>query len=150
MRVEPHFFEDFEDGAVFETRRRQVTDEAIRAFAEVSGDRNPLHLDEAFAAKSAFGERVAHGALGLSVATGLVNETHLTRGTLVAFAGLEWSFRNPIRIDDEIAVRIRVVGKRETSRPDRGLVKLGVTVVNQDDEVVQDGVWTMLVRKRSA
>lgn len=147
---EPHAYEDFEPGEVFETPAREVTDADIRAFADVSGDRNPLHLDDDYAAASAFGGRVAHGVLGLAVATGLVNATRLTRGTLVAFAGLEWRFRAPIRPGDAIRVRITVAGKRTTSRPDRGLVRLTVELLGPDDRVVQEGEWRMLVLRREA
>lgn len=147
---DPHAYEDFEPGAAFETSARAVTDADIRAFAEVSGDRNPLHLDEDHAAGSAFGGRVAHGVLGLAVATGLVNASRLTRGTLVAFAGLEWRFRAPIRPGDEVRVRITVAAKRTTSKPDRGLVRLDVELLGPDDRVVQEGEWRMLVQRREA
>lgn len=144
---EPHAFEDFALGAVYETDARVITDADIRAFADVSGDRNPLHLDDDVAAASAFGGRVAHGVLGLAVATGLVNRSRLTRGTLIAFVGLDWSFRAPIRPGDEVRVRITIAGKRVTSTPDRGLVRLAVELLGPDDGLVQEGEWRMLVRR---
>lgn len=148
--LEPHEYEDFVVGAVYETSAREVTDADIRAFADVSGDRNPLHLDEAYAAGSAFGGRVAHGVLGLAIATGLVHEMRLTAGTLIAFAGLDWSFRAPIRPGDAVRVRIEVAARRTTSKPDRGLVRLAVQLIGPDDRVVQEGEWGMLVRRRGA
>jgi len=146
--LEPHEYEDFVVGAVYETSAREVTDGDIRAFAAVSGDRNPLHLDEAYAAGSAFGGRVAHGVLGLAIATGLVHETRLTAGTLIAFAGLDWSFRSPIRPGDAVRVRIEVAARRATSKPDRGLVRLAVQLIGPDERIVQEGEWRMLVRRR--
>jgi acyl dehydratase len=80
--------------------------------------------------------------------TGLVSETHLTRGTLVAFAGLEWDFRAPLRPGDRVTARLRVDEARRTSRGDRGLVRLAVELVNQRGEIVQAGSWTFLVRCR--
>ncbi|MDE3156785.1 MAG: MaoC family dehydratase N-terminal domain-containing protein, partial [Acidobacteriota bacterium] len=94
------YFEDFTSGRRFETPGRLVTDEDIAAFAAVSGDRNPLHVDEAYAKTTAFGGRVAHGALGLAVATGLFSQLGITAGTLVALVGVDWNFRAPIRPGD--------------------------------------------------
>jgi acyl dehydratase len=148
--VEGRFYEEFEIGEEIATEARAITDDDVREFARLSGDDNPLHLDEVYAAGTAFGGRIAHGALGLAAATGLVAATHLTRGTLVAFLGLEWSFRAPIRPGDTVHARLRVVDKRPTSRPDRGLVRLAVDLLGEGDAVVQEGTWTFLVRSREA
>lgn len=148
--LEPHWYEDFRVDERFETPSRTVTDADIRAFAEVSGDFNPLHLDDAAAAERGYGGRIAHGVLGLAIATGLVNETGLTRGTLVALLGLEWAFRRPLRPGDTVGVRIRVAGKRETSQADRGVVRMAVSLVDGRQEPVQEGEWTILVRRRAS
>lgn len=146
--MESLYFEDFAEGTEFETGELTVDDAMVQGFADVSGDRNPLHLDEDYARQSAFGERVAHGVLGLAVATGLLNQSGLTRGTLVAFAGLSWRFRAPIRLDTTVRVRIRTASTRPTSRPDRGLVVLGASLVDADGAVLQEGELTMLVKRR--
>ncbi len=148
--MEPHWFEDFAVGETFETRSRTVTDADIRAFAEVSGDRNPLHLDDDYAARSGFGGRVAHGVLGLAAVSGLVNESGMTRGTLIALAGIDWRFRRPMRPGDTVRARLRVEEARSTSRLDQGLVRLAITLVGEDGVVLQEGVWTILVRRRPA
>lgn len=146
--MESLYYEDFLAGPELETGARVVDDAMVQAFADVSGDRNPLHLDEEYARSSAFGERVAHGVLGLAVATGLLNQSGLTRGTLVAFAGLSWRFRAPIRLGTEVRVRIRTASTRGTSQPDRGLVVLDASLVDGDGQVLQDGQLTMLVKRR--
>lgn len=150
MRVEPHHYEDFRAGAEYRTALRTIDDASIRAFADLSGDDNPLHLDDEYAATTAYKGRIAHGILGLAVATGLVADTHLTRGTLVAFVGLEWDFRAPLRPGDRVTAQVRVSEKRRTSRGDRGLVRLAVKLADQRGEVVQEGTWTILVRCRRA
>ncbi len=142
------WFEDFRVDDEWTTPARDVSDADIRAFAEVSGDRNPLHLDDAYAAGSAFGGRVAHGILGLAVVTGLLNQLRLTAGTLVAFLGLEWRFVGPIRPGDQIRARIRVVAVRPSRDPGRGLVRLAVSARNSRDEVVQEGEFVLLVRRQ--
>jgi acyl dehydratase len=148
VRVEPHYYEDFRVGAEYRTAERTIDDASIRAFAELSGDFNPLHLDDEYAASTVFQGRIAHGVLGLAAATGLVSETRLTRGTLVAFAGLEWDFRAPLRPGDRVTARLRVEEVRRTSRADRGLVRLAVHLLDQRGAIVQEGTWTFLVRRR--
>ncbi|HEX9105835.1 MAG TPA: MaoC/PaaZ C-terminal domain-containing protein, partial [Longimicrobiales bacterium] len=125
------WFEDFEIGAEKTTEPRPVTDGDIRAFAEVSGDHNPLHLDEEYAASGPFGRRIAHGLLVLVLASGLMNASGLTAETLVAFLGLDWSFKRPVFPGDVIRVRMRVAQTRPTRDPERGLVKLDLAVLNQ-------------------
>ena len=144
------WFEDFQVGAEATTSLRTITAGDIVAFAEVSGDRNPLHLDEAYAAAGPFGRIVAHGLLGLAAASGLMEQSGFTAGTLVAFLGLEWSFRNPIYPEDVLRVRMRVAQTRATRDPAHGLVKLGLTVLNQADETAQEGSFTVLVRTRAS
>jgi acyl dehydratase len=144
------FYEELEPGRQFRTAGRLVTQADVAAFADVSGDRNPLHLDESYARESVFGQRVAHGVLGLAVATGLINAAGLTRGTLVAFLGVTWDFVTPLYPDTEVRVELEVVARRETSHPDRGLVVLGTSLVAGTDEVVQRGELRVLVRRRAS
>jgi len=141
------YYEELEPGRRYETGARVVTQADVEAFAAVSGDRNPLHLDEAYAADSVFGRRVAHGVLGLAVATGLLNASGLTRGTLVALAGLEWSFVRPLVPDTEVRVALEVVSRRETAHAERGLVLLGAKLMS-GSEVLQEGELRLLVRRR--
>lgn len=148
MRVEPHHYEDFRVGAEYRTAVRTIDDASIRAFADLSGDDNPLHLDDEYAATTAYKGRIAHGTLGLAVATGLVADTHLSRGTLVAFVRLEWDFRAPLRPGDRVTAHVRVSEKRQTSRGDRGLVRLAVKLTDERGQVAQEGTWTILVRRR--
>lgn len=143
------WFEEFRAGQVFETGSRVIDDAAIAAFAAVSGDDNPLHVDEAYARTTALGGRVAHGLLGLSVASGLVGALGLTRGTLVALVGASCEFVRPIRPGTEVRVRVRVESCRRTSRPDRGLIVLGLDVLDGTGEVLLRGELRELVRSRS-
>lgn len=144
------WFEDFEVGAEATTGERVIDAADVAAFAALSGDRNPLHLDEAYAARGPFGRTVAHGLLGLTVASGLVEQSGFTTGTLVAFLGLEWSFRRPIFPGDTVRVRMRVAQKRATRDPGQGLIKLQLTLLNDRAEAAQEGSFTVLVRTRGA
>jgi acyl dehydratase len=143
------YYEELEPGRTFQTESRRVTQADVEAFAAVSGDRNPLHVDDKYAMGSVFGRRVAHGVLGLAVATGLINELGLTRGTLVAFVGLSWDFVAPLVPDSKVVVELEVMSRRETSRADRGLVVMMAALV-AEGAVVQEGELRFLVKRREA
>jgi acyl dehydratase len=147
--VPPLYFEDVEVGFRFETPRRTVTEADLVAFAGVSGDFNPLHTDKVFAADSIYGERIAHGALVLSLATGLRQRTGLFDGTLMGLLEIRgWRFAAPVLIGDTIRVACEITELRETSKPDRGIMVQRIDVLNQDDAVVQSGEFVMLLRRR--
>lgn len=148
--MRPLWFEDFEVGLEAVTATRTITQADVAAFAELSGDHNPLHVDEAYAGRGPFGRTVAHGLLGLAAASGLMEQAGFTAGTLVAFLGLDWSFRRPIFPGDTIRVRIRVAQKRAGRDPSQGLVKLQLALLNEQDEAAQEGTFTVLVRCRPA
>lgn len=145
----PLYFEDVDVGFRFETPSRTVTEADLVAFAGVSGDFNPLHTDAVFAADSIYGERIAHGALVLSLATGLRQRVGLFDGTLLGLLEIRhWRFSTPVRIGDTIRVVSEVTELRPTSKPDRGVMVQRVEVLNQDDVAVQTGELVMLVRRR--
>jgi acyl dehydratase len=146
--VQPLWFEDFAVGQAYDTDAREVTQADVEAFAAVSGDRNPLHLDDDYAAGTPFGGRIAHGVLGLAVATGLLNQLGLTRGTLVALLGVRWDFRAPVRPGDVLRARLRVAETRPSRKDGRGVVRLAAALANQRGETVQEGEFTMMVRAR--
>ena len=142
-------FEDFEDAGQFVTAGRLITEADVHAFAELSGDRNPIHLDRAAAIAAGFAGPIAHGALGLSVATGLANRLELTRGTLVALVGVNWRFRAAIYYDDMVTLHLQVASRRATGNPARGLLTLAAELKNQRGEVVQDGEFVELIARRT-
>lgn len=142
------FFEDFEIGKEYLTPKRTVTEADVVAFAGLSGDYNPLHTDEEFARGTQFGGRIAHGLLGLSIMTGLQSRLGLLDGTTLAFGGVQWRFVRPIMLGDTIFARLAVTSKRETSKPDRGVMILGAKLCNQRDEVVQEGELTLLMKRK--
>ena len=145
----PLYFEDVEVGFRFETASRTVTEADLVAFSGVSGDFNPLHTDAVFAAQTIYGERIAHGALILSLATGLRQRAGRFDGTLMGLLEIRsWRFIAPVRIGDAIRVRTEVRELRPSSKPDRGVMVQSVEVVNQIDEVVNDGELVLLLKCR--
>jgi len=145
------YYEEFSVGEHFVTPARTIGEYDVSAFAGLSGDYNPLHTDREFAASTSFGVPIAHGALGFSVATGLIARTGLFDGTAVAFLGIEsWRFAGPILIGDTIHVEFDIKAMRETSNPSSGIVTRAVNIVNQRGETVQSGDLVAMVRRRPA
>jgi len=141
------FFDEIAVGEEYESPGRTVTETDIVIFAGLSGDYNVLHTDAEFMKGSIFGERIAHGLLGMAMQSGLLSRA-MHPYAILASAGIRWKFKGPIKIGDTIRVRARVAAKRETSKPDRGLITLERKVLNQRDEVVQEGETDLLVECR--
>jgi acyl dehydratase len=146
--VERQYFEDIQVGDEYLSPGRTVTEADIVAFAGLSGDYNVLHTDAEFMRTSIFGERIAHGLLGLAIQSGLGTRAVVRPFATLAFLGLRWRFKGPIKIGDTIKVRLKVTEKRETSKPDRGIVSIQRSVVNQRGEVVQEGDTEIMVERR--
>ena len=144
------YFSEFQDGAVFETRRRTITEADVVAFAGISGDFNPLHTDEVFAASTPFGRRVAHGMLSVSVATGLANQLGIFEGTTIGLLNISTDFKAPVFFGDSILLRLTVAALQPSSKGGRGVVKFRAELVNQKGEAVTDGSWSVMLRDKPA
>ena len=143
------YFDDFEDGMEFLTLGRTMTEADLVNFSGFTGDFNPLHTDAEYASKSVFGERIAHGMCGLSMATGLLVRLNLFEGTIVAFYGIdELRFLAPIKIGDTIHVAAKVIEKKESKKEGQGLVTFLVDVVNQNGTSVMKGQVKVIVKNR--
>jgi 3-hydroxybutyryl-CoA dehydratase len=139
------YFEEFEIGEVVVSAGRTITEADIVNFAGVSGDFTQIHTDAEYARQGAFGQRVAHGLLGLAIATGLTAQLGLIEGTVLAFRELTWKFSLPIFIGDTIHVKATVAERKAIRRLGGGAVTLDVQVINQDEKVVQRGKWVVLM-----
>ncbi|MEO8197075.1 MAG: MaoC/PaaZ C-terminal domain-containing protein [Thermoanaerobaculia bacterium] len=139
-------FEELWEGREFDCGERGIGEAEILAFADLSGDRNPLHLDDDYARGTPFGGRVAHGALGIAVATGLMAQSGITAGTLVALLGIDWRFVAPIRPGDRLHLALRVAARRPLPGRDRGVVKFVAELTNQAAVLVQSGEIVELIR----
>ena len=108
------YWEEWEIGAEFTSPARTVTEADIVMFAGLSGDYNPLHINEEYCKQTQFGGRIAHGPLVYAIAAGLLFQLHLYDDTLIAFLGFEnLKFTNPVKPGDTIHARIKVLEKRE-------------------------------------
>lgn len=141
------YYEDLEEGQIFTSPARTVTETDLVSFAMLSGDWNPLHTDEEFARKTYYGKRVVHGLFGLSLMTGLLDRTGLFDGSAIAMLGIEgWRFEGPIFVGDTLHFEMEIVSKRKTSGGDRGIVDRRFSLINQEGETVQEGNIAIMLR----
>jgi 3-hydroxybutyryl-CoA dehydratase len=142
------YFEEFEIGKTVVTTSRTVTESHIVSFAALSGDYNQIHTDVVFSKSTPFGQRIAHGLLVLSMASGLIAQLGLIEGTVIAFRELTWKFSKPVFIGDTIRVKAEVVQLKPFPRLGGGVVVLKVSVLNQHDELTARGEWHALMASK--
>ncbi|HEX8294498.1 MAG TPA: MaoC family dehydratase [Pyrinomonadaceae bacterium] len=123
---------------------KTIADEDVRVFAELTGDRNPVHLDEAYAATTRFGRRIAHGMLGASLISAVLANELPGRGTVYLSQTLR--FTAPVFLGDTVTARVTVKGVRG----DKPVVTLETVCTNQRGERVVVGEAVVLVPKPEA
>ena len=144
------YFEEFQLGQQITTAGRTITEADIINFAGISGDFNQMHVDADYSKNSAFGQRVAHGFLVLSVISGLAVQTGVMEGTVIAFREVsEWKFAKPVFIGDTVNAVLDVKEIKEIRRIGGGSVTIEVGVENQHGDIVMKGTWVVLIKTRS-
>lgn len=142
-------FDQFNIGDVFVCQARTVTEADTVNFAGVSGDFNPLHTDEEFGKTTPMGGRIAHGVLILAIATGQANQLGIFEGTTIALMQQTVKYVGPVKFGDTVHLELKVAEKKESSKPDRGVVTFDATVLNQLGKPVIDGQWICLMKRSS-
>ena len=147
-KVRGKTFEEFMIDEEIVSGARTVTEADVVNFACLSGDFQPDHIDKEYARNRPLGERMAHGLLVLSMATGLLNQTGAFEGTSIAILELTARFVKAVKFGDTIRAVQKIVGKKETSKPDRGVLSTRITVLNQDDEEILEADLVILQYRR--
>jgi acyl dehydratase len=143
------YFEEFTVGQKVITEQRTITEDDIMTFAKLSGDNNRIHTDPEFSKTTVFGRQVAHGLLGLAIASGLAWQTGILDGTVIAFREIsEWKFVKPVFIGDRIYVDLDVKETKALPRIGGGSVTILLEVKNQNEEVTHRGSWTVLMMSK--
>jgi len=140
-------FDDFEIGDRYASQGRTITEADVVNFAGLSGDFNPLHTDAEFGKNTPFGERIAHGMLIVSIATGMANWTGIFEGTTLALMEQVIRYKGAVKFGDTVHLELEVLEKKPTSKPDRGVVRFAARMLNQRDEMAVDGEWTLLMKR---
>jgi acyl dehydratase len=144
------YFEEFEEAIDLVSPGRTITETDIQLFAGLTGDYTQIHTNVEFSKDTVFGQRVAHGLLGLSIASGLGARLGFIEGTAVALREISWKFTGPIFIGDTIHLKVVVSHKKAMRRLGMGLVTFDASLINQKDEVVQKGQWKALIQSQDA
>ncbi len=139
----PLFYEEFSVGQVWVSPRRTITESDVVAFAGLTGDYNPLHVDHAYAAKSHYRKPIAHGLLGLSWVAGL-GSYFPNINTLAFTAVRNWEFLRPMYFGDTVYVETKCIEKSPSGRR-TGKAVWHRKLVNQNSEIVQQGTFETLV-----
>lgn len=135
------FFEDLSVGQSAELTRT-VDEKAIQAFADVSGDHNPVHLDEAFAATTPFKTRIAHGMLSAAYISALIAGKLPGPGAI--YLGQTLTFKRPVKIGDEVTVTATIT----SLDPEKARATLS-TVCTVAGKVVLDGEAVIMVPRKA-
>jgi acyl dehydratase len=142
------YFEDFRVGQTFSSPPHVVTEEALLQFAEVSGDRAPMHVDAAYAASTQFGPRLVHGPYGVARFFGALYDMHIVDRTVIGLLDTNWRYLQPIFVGDSLRFDITVTRCRRTSAGDRGVVNRHVLLKRADGTVLQEGTTAFMVSAR--
>lgn len=142
------YVEDFSIGEKFVTHGVTIDQCDITAFAGFSGDFNPLHTDEEFAKRTAFGGRIAHGFATVAKMTGKFNQLGFWDGSVIAMLENGWRFLGPVHPGDTVHSKLTIEEIVKSEGKDRGVVKIAFDICNQDDKIVITGFLKLLLRKR--
>jgi acyl dehydratase len=145
------YFEDFEAGQSFESCGRTITETDLTFFSMLSGDWNPIHADAEFAKSTRYGQRVVHGTLGIAIATGMLHELGIFHESAVAMMSIDqWKFVAPILVGDTLHLRLEITELDPGKGARVGRLGRRFVMLNQRDEIVQDGMSDLLIKKRAA
>ncbi|MHC8944009.1 MaoC/PaaZ C-terminal domain-containing protein [Advenella incenata] len=144
-----YYFEDFNEGQTFVSGGRTITETDLTMFSMISGDWNPIHADMEFAKSTRFGQRVVHGVLGMAVSTGMMHEMGIFHDSVIAMLGYrDWHFIGPLLVNDTIHLKLTILSTELGKSGNSGKIARRFQLINQRDEVVQDGQSDVLVLTR--
>ena len=151
MKTRGLTYEEHAVGATYQTLGRTVSEADICAFVNLCGFNEPLFMDMEYVAKeSVFGRRAAPGAMTFALSEGLVMQTGLIHGTGMAWLGGDIKVTAPVLAGDTIRVEVGIADKRETKKPDRGIVTYKHRVLNQRGEVVMEMTLQRMIKRKQA
>lgn len=148
--MEGWYLEDFEIGTTYRSAARTVTETDVVNFAGLSGDFNPLHMDEEYARnESIFGKRIAHGMLGAVFMTGMSNQMGMFAGTTIAFLELTIRYVAPLEIGSTVHLEFTPTEIRHSSKPGRGILVLDANLADQSGKTITACKWNLMMKARA-
>ncbi|MEP7290080.1 MAG: MaoC/PaaZ C-terminal domain-containing protein [Chloroflexota bacterium] len=140
-------FDQFNVGDSYVCQGRTITEADVAHFAGISGDYNPLHTNEEYGKTTPFGGRIAHGVLVLAIATGQLNQLGIFEGTTLALLQQTIKYVGAVKFGDTIHLEARIAAKKESSKPERGVITLENKVLNQRDEPIIEVQEVVLIKR---
>jgi 3-hydroxybutyryl-CoA dehydratase len=145
------FADDLKIGQAFAGEARRIGDDQFRAFADMTGDDHPIHYDDAYAAKTRFGKRLAHGLLVMSMtALGATSISRQIEDSMIAFVEESARFLKPVFLGDTLTSRFEVAAIDPKQARGLALVRFNVSLSNDRSEVVLEGHHCYFLLLRSA
>jgi 3-hydroxybutyryl-CoA dehydratase len=145
------FADDLTVGQTFGGEPRKVGDAEFKAFAGMTGDDHPIHYDDAYAAKTRFGKRLAHGLLVMSMtAFGATEMSHRFADSMVAFLDQGGQFTKPVFVDDVLASHFVIASIARKPGRDTAVVRFDVTLTNAAGDTVLEGHHTYMLLCKAA
>ena len=143
------YFEDFVPDQVFTSSARTITETDLTMFAMLSGDWNPVHVDEEFARATPYGKRLVHGLYGPAIMTGFLQQLGIFDGSAIAMLNVsQLDFLKPLLVNDTVHLRLTILSARLTKDGTRGVVGRRFELVKHGGEVAQAMLSDVLVRRR--
>jgi 3-hydroxybutyryl-CoA dehydratase len=151
QRATQLFADDLKVGQSFAGERRRIGDAEFTAFAQMTGDAHPIHYDDAYAANTRYGKRLAHGLLVMSItALGATALSQRVEDAMIAFVEQGARFLKPVFVDDVLQSHFEVSSVVQKPGSDKALVRFEVRLVNDRGETVLEGFHVYLLRARAA
>ena len=142
------YFEDLEEGQVYRSSSRTLSEADLTMFSMFSGDWNQVHSDVEYMAEQGSG-RLLHGVLGITVVTGLMDRAGWFARSAIAMTGIDdWKFLRPLFIGDTVTMEMEILGKRKVSAGDKGYLDRQFTLYDQHGEIAQQGRCGFLIKLR--
>lgn len=143
------YFEEFEIGEKFTSCRRTVLDCDVNNFSCLTGDFNPIHVDDITASEGPFGERIAQGSLGVDIMNGQINQLGIFEGTTIAKLEETNKFIAPLYIGDTIHSELEVLESKPSSKGGKGIITCKINLINQDEKVITESTWKIMLHSNS-
>ena len=144
------YLDDFTPGEIFKSASHTLSDKHFAAFAEMTGDAHPLHYDFDYARAKGWDAPIAHGLLLLGLcALGAAPISRELTESMVAMLGNEARYKRPAFIGDTVTPQFTVVAV-EPKGADRGIARLAITLHNQRNEVVLEGMHVLMLKRRAS
>ena len=148
--MQSYYLEDFKPGQTFTSGGRTITEADLTFFSMLSGDWNPIHADAEYASKTRYGQRVVHGALGIAICTGMLQQLGIFEESVVAMLNLrEWKFLAPLLVGDTVHLELKITSVDPGKGGKSGKVGRHFRLMNQDGVAAQEGDSDVLVLTRA-